>query len=86
MTEVAVERPETLLVEIKKAREEYEEIIGVVDKMKKAEVRNLRGDKQEIKRDLKLKKGKMYVLKDKELRLEVIQLYYDVPVTGCKDR
>jgi len=45
MTEVAVERPETLLVEIKKAREEYEEIIGVVDKMKKAEVRNLRGDK-----------------------------------------
>ena len=86
MIEVVVERPETLLVEIKKSREKYEEMIGVVDEMKKAEVRNLRGDKQKIKRDLVLKKGKMYVLKDKELRLEVIQLYYDVPVTGCKGR
>ena len=86
MIEVVVERPETLLVEIKKSREKYEEMIGVVDEMKKAEVRNLRGDKQEIKRALKLKKEKMYVLKDKKLRLEVIQLYYDVPVTGCKGR
>ena len=45
MIEVVVERPETLLVEIKKSREKYEEMIGVVDEMKKAEVRNLRGDK-----------------------------------------
>ena len=29
-----------------------------------------------------IKKGKMYMLKDKELRVEIIQLYYDVPVAG----
>ena len=26
-----------------------------------------------------LKKGKVYVLKDEELRVEIIQLHYDVP-------
>ena len=29
--------------------------------------------------DLVLKKGKVYVLKDEELRMEIIWLYYDVP-------
>ena len=29
-----------------------------------------------------LKEEKVYVLKDEELRAEVIQLYHDVPVTG----
>ena len=29
-----------------------------------------------------LKKGKMYVLKDKELRVEIIQLYHDIPAAG----
>ena len=29
-----------------------------------------------------LKENKMYVLKDEELRAEIIWLYYDVPVAG----
>ena len=29
-----------------------------------------------------LKKGKVYVLKDEELRAEVIQLHHDVPAVG----
>jgi len=29
-----------------------------------------------------LKEGKVYVPKDKELRVEVIQLHYDVPAAG----
>ena len=29
-----------------------------------------------------LKEGKVYVLKDKELRIEIIQLYHDVPAAG----
>ena len=45
--------------------------------MKKAGVRNLRGDKQEIEGDLILKEGKVYVLRDKKLRIEIIQLHYD---------
>ena len=29
-----------------------------------------------------LKKGKVYVPKDKELRVEIIWLYYDIPAVG----
>jgi len=29
--------------------------------------------------DLVLKKGKVYVLKDEELRMEIIWLYHDIP-------
>ena len=32
--------------------------------------------------ELVLKKGKVYVLKDKELRTEIIQLHHDVPIAG----
>ena len=33
-----------------------------------------------------LKKEKVYVLKDKELRIEIIWLHHDVPVAGHKER
>jgi len=40
--------------------------------MKKVGIKNLRGDKWEIEEDLVLKKEKIYVLKDEELRMEII--------------
>ena len=57
-------------------------MIKVVEEMKKVEVKMLRGDEWEIEGELVLKEEKIYVLKDKKLRLEVIQLHYDVPVAG----
>ena len=33
-----------------------------------------------------LKKEKVYILKDEELRTEIIQLYHDVPVVGHKGK
>ena len=33
-----------------------------------------------------LKEGKMYVSKDKKLRIEVIQLYHDILVAGHEER
>ena len=48
--------------------------------MKKAVVKILRGDKWKLKNDLVLRKGKVYVLRDEKLRIEVIQLYHNVPV------
>jgi len=50
--------------------------------MKKAEIRAVRGEEQQLEEDLVLKERKVYVLKDEELRVEIIQLHYDVPVTG----
>jgi len=54
--------------------------------MKKARVKVLQGDKWQIERDLVLKEEKVYILKDKELRVEIIQLHYDMPVARHEDR
>ena len=54
--------------------------------MKKTRVKTLREDKWEIKKELVLKKEKIYILKNKELRLEVIWLQYNTPVARYKRR
>jgi len=46
--------------------------------MKKAEVKVLRGDEWQIKRNLVLKKERVYVSKNKELRIEIILLHHDI--------
>jgi len=33
-----------------------------------------------------LKEGKVYVLRDKELREEIIQLHHDTPIAGYKGK
>ena len=54
--------------------------------MKKTRVRNLRGDEWKIEKVLILKERKIYILRNKELRIEIIQLHYDIPVAGHRDR
>jgi len=44
----------------------------VVEEMKKVEVKVLRNNKWKIENKLVLKKGKIYVLKNESLRLEII--------------
>ena len=73
MIEVVVERPEMMLLEkIKKARGKDEEVVRVVEEIKKIGVKNLRGDEWEIEEDLVLKKEKVYVPKNEELRMEIV--------------
>jgi len=50
--------------------------------MKKANMKELRGEEWRIEEDLVIKEGKIYVPKDMELRAEVIWLHHDVPVAG----
>ena len=50
--------------------------------MKKAGVKMLQGEEWQIEGKLVLKEGKVYMLKDKELRVEIIWLYHNVPVAG----
>ena len=79
--EVVIERPEVDIVEkIKKARDKDEEVVRVVEKMKKAGIKVVRGEEWQLEGDLILKKGNVYVSKDKELRVEIIWLHHDVPV------
>ena len=54
--------------------------------MKKIGVKELRGNEWKIEGDLVLKEGKVYVLKDEELRAEVIWLHHDVPAAGHGER
>jgi len=53
-----------------------------VEEMKKAGVKELRGNEWRIEGDLVLKEGKVYVPKDEELRVEIIRLHHDVPAAG----
>ena len=49
-------------------------------------VKVLQEDEWQIEEDLVLKKGKVYVPKDKELRIEIIWLHHDVLIVGYKER
>ena len=71
---------------MKIAREKNKEVVRVVKKMKKTKVKVLRGDKWQIKGDLVLKKEKVYTPKNKELRVEIIQLHYDMLTTEHREK
>jgi len=73
LQEVVIEGPEVELLEkIKEARSKDEDVVRVVEEMKKAKVKELKGNEWKIEGELILKEGKVYVPKDKELRAEVI--------------
>jgi len=85
--EVVVKGPEVdLLEKIKKARSKDKDVVRVVEEIKKAGVRELWGNEWKIEGELVLKEGKVYVLKDEELRAEVIQLHHDVLMAGHEGR
>ena len=80
---IVIEGPEVDIVEkIRKARGKDEEVVRIVEEMKKVEIRALRGEEWQLERDLVLKKGKVYMLKDEELRVEIIWLHHNVLVAG----
>ena len=82
LLKVVIKELEVNIVEkIKIVRSKNEKVVRVVEEMKKARVRILQEDEQQIEEDLVLKEGKVYVPKNKELRVEIIQLYYNIPTT-----
>ena len=83
LQEVVIEGPEVEILEkIKKARSKNENVVKVVEEMKKAKMKELRENEWQIEGDLVLKEEKVYVPKDEELRTEIIQWHYDVLVVG----
>ena len=63
---------------IKEVRNKDEEVIKAVEEMKKAGVKMLRNEKWQIEKELVLKKGRIYVLKNDKLRIEIIWLHHDI--------
>ena len=78
-----IEGPEEEIVKkIKEARDKDEEVIKVVEEMKKAGVKMLRDEEWQIEEGLVLKEERVYVPKDKKLRVEIIRLHHDTPIAG----
>ena len=46
----------------------------------------MKGDEWQVEEDLVLKKGKVYVLKDKKLKVEIIWLHHNVLVAEYRER
>ena len=61
-----------IIEKIKIDREKDEKFVEVVKKMKKIGVKILRENKWQVKEDLVLKEEKVYMLKNKKLRVEII--------------
>jgi len=71
--EVVIEGLEVdILEKIKITKEKNKEVVRVVEEIKKTEVKVLRRDEWQVEEDLVLKEKKVYVLKDEELKVEII--------------
>ena len=87
LAEIVIDGHEVdILEKMKIARGKNEKVIRVVKKMQKGGVKLLREDEWQIKGDFVLKEKKVYVLKNKKLRIEIIQLYYNIPVARYRGR
>ena len=68
------------------AKEKNKKVVRVVKEMKNTEVKVLREYEWQVKGDLVLKKEKVYISKNKKLRIEIIKLYHNILVVGYKER
>ena len=63
---------EEIINKIKKSKAKDDEVVKVVKEIKKTGFKVLRSNKWKIENELVLKKRKVCVLKNKELRIEII--------------
>ena len=75
---------EEIIEKIKKSEAKNNEVVRAVEEMKKTEVKILRNNKWQIKYELVLKERKVYIPKDKSLRLKIIWLHHDMPIAEYK--
>ena len=75
--QLLIKGAEKIIEKIKKLEVKYNEVVKAVEEIKKAEVKVLRKNEWQIEKELVLKEEKIYVPKDKCLRLEIIQLYHN---------
>ena len=73
-----------IIEKIKKLKAKNDEVVKTVEEMKKTGVKVLRNDEWQIENKLVLKEKKVYTLKDKELRLEIIQLHHNILIARYK--
>ena len=63
-----------------------DKVVKAVEKIKKARVKILRNDEWQIEDNLVLKEGKVYISKNKSLKLEIIWLHYDILIAEHREQ
>ena len=87
LVKVVIKGPKIEILEkIKIAKSKDKEVIKVVEEMKNAGVKVLQEDEWQIEENLVLKEDKVYMPKNKKLKVEIIQLYHDVLVARHRGR
>jgi len=81
VAEVIIDRVD-LLEKIRGSEAKDDEVVKAVEEMKQAGVKMLRDEEWREENRLMLRDGKVYIPKDKKLRVEVIQLHHDMLVGG----
>ena len=71
-----------LLEKVEQLKVKNNEVIKVVEEIKWAGVKMLRDKEWREVNSIMYKEGKIYVPKDDKLRMEIIRLYYNMPVRG----
>jgi len=69
-----------VLEEIRKSDAKDNEVIKAMEEMKRAGVKMLRDKEWREEDGIMLKEGKVYVPRDKALRVEIIKLHHDTPI------
>ena len=64
---------------IRRVQEGDEKVVKAVEELKRAGIKMLKDEEWEIEDRLVTKKRRIYILEG-ELRREIIQLYYDIPI------
>jgi len=77
--EIIVDRVD-LLEEIRKSKVRDDEVVKVVEEMKKAGVKMLRDEEWREADGIMYKEEKVYMPKDNKLRTEIIRLHHDTSV------
>jgi len=81
VAEVIIDRVD-ILEKIRGSEAKDDEVVKAVEEMKQAGVKMLRDEEWREENRLMLRDGKVYIPKDKKLRVEVIQLHHDMLVGG----
>jgi len=76
------EDEEDIIEKTKKSEAKDDEVIKAMEEIKKTGVKVLRNEEWQIEKNLVLKEGKVYALRDEKLRLEIIQLHHNMPIAG----
>ena len=69
-----------ILEKIRKSEAKDDEVVKAIEEMKKAGMKMLRDEEWREEDGLMLKEGKVYMPKDKALRVEIIRLHHDMPM------